>query len=159
VVSIRNRHANRDLTGDPWNGRTLEWTTASPPAVYNFAVIPAVQDIDALADMKEKGISWRQTGPFHDIDIPKDTALGPIMGALAFLFGFAMVWSIWWLASISMLAMVLAIVIRSIDDDTDYTIPAAEVKRIEDERYAQATAANKNRKATGQMAPQPAPEA
>lgn len=158
VVSIRERHANRDLTGDPWNGRTLEWATASPPAVYNFAEIPVVHDIDALADMKERGVSRIYPGPYHNIHMPKNAAHGLVLGAFAFLFGFAMVWTIWWLASVSMLAMVLAIVIRSTDDDTDYTIPAAEVKRIEDERYEEAGAAHENHAAPEQMAAQPAPE-
>ena len=40
VVSIRNRDKLRDLTGDPWGGRTLEWSTSSPPPDYNFAFTP-----------------------------------------------------------------------------------------------------------------------
>jgi len=159
VVSIRRRDANRDLTGDPWNGRTLEWATSSPPAPYNFAAIPAVHDIDVVADMKERGISRRYPGPYHDISMPKNAAHGPVMGALAFLFGFAMVWYIWWLAAVSFLGIVLAVVIRSTDDETDYTIPAAEVKKIEDERYEEAGAAHENRAAPGQITAQLAPEA
>jgi cytochrome o ubiquinol oxidase subunit I len=158
VVSIRNRHANRDSTGDPWNGRTLEWLTASPPAAYNFAAIPVVYDIDALADMKEKSVPSRYPGPYHDILMPRNAAHGPVMGALAFLFGFAVVWYIWWLACASFLGFVLAIVIRSTDDETDYVIPAAEVKRIEDERYRQARAANENGVASGPTAAQLTPE-
>ncbi|EFK11065.1 cytochrome o ubiquinol oxidase, subunit I [delta proteobacterium NaphS2] len=171
AVSIRKRHDNRDLTGDPWNGRTLEWATASPPAPYNFAAIPVVHDIDALADMKERGVSWKYSGPYHDIHVPKNAVHGPIMGVLAFLFGFAMVWYIWWLALAGLVGIVLAVVIRSTDDDTEYTIPSDEVKRIEaerpapvlrrieDEPYGAATAAHGNLAAPGQLAAQPAPEA
>jgi cytochrome o ubiquinol oxidase subunit 1 len=159
VVSIRKRHTNRDLTGDPWNGRTLEWTTSSPPAVYNFAAPPVVHDIDAYTDMKERGVAYRQPEQFHDIHMPKNSAYGPIIGALAFVFGFAMVWTIWWLAAVSALGMLLTIILRSADDNTDYIIPAAEVKRIENERHRQIRSAAAHRQTSGQMAPEPAPEA
>ena len=43
-VSIRTRERRLDLTGDPWNGRTLEWATSSPPPAYNFAVVPRSRD-------------------------------------------------------------------------------------------------------------------
>jgi cytochrome o ubiquinol oxidase subunit 1 len=132
VVSIRRRHLNRDLTGDPWNGRTLEWATTSPPADYNFVEIPVVHDIDALADMKERGVPRRYSGPYHDIPMPKNAPHGPIVSVLAFLFGFAMVWYIWWLACASFRGTVLTIIIRSTDEKTEYIIPAAEVQRIED---------------------------
>src|SRR5439155_1143263 len=52
----RHVHAGRPLgrharlaaaaPADPWDGRTLEWTTPSPPPVYNFAVVPVVHDRD-----------------------------------------------------------------------------------------------------------------
>jgi cytochrome o ubiquinol oxidase subunit I len=138
VVSIRDRHANRDLTGDPWNGRTLEWTTASPPAVYNFAAIPRVADIDALTYMKEAG---RTSGPpdhFEDIPMPKNSPYGYLIGILSFLFGFAMVWYIWWLAIASILGILLFIILRSVDDDTETVISAAEVKHMEEVRYRRA---------------------
>jgi cytochrome o ubiquinol oxidase subunit 1 len=159
IVSIRNRHANRDLTGDPWNGRTLEWTTSSPPAVYNFAITPVVHDIDALTEMKERDVAYRQPDRFHDIHMPKNAAHGSIIGALAFVFGFAMVWYIWWLAAVSALGILLTIIARSADDDTDYIIPAAEVRRIENERHRQIRSAAAGRPIAGRMAPEPAPEA
>jgi cytochrome o ubiquinol oxidase subunit I len=137
LVSIRDRHINRDLTGDPWDGRTLEWATASPPAVYNFAVVPRVEDLDALTYMKENG---RLNGPpdrFEDIPIPKNSACGYLIGILAFLFGFAMIWHIWWLAIASALGILLLIIIRSVDDDTETVIPAIEVKRMEEVRHRQ----------------------
>ena len=134
-VSILKRDANRDLTGDPWNGRTLEWTTSSPPAVYNFAVIPAVNDIDAFTEMKEEGKAFRLPAHYEDIHVPKNTILGLATGAAAFLFGFAMVWYIWWLAIVSILGMIVVIIIRSVDDDTETVISADQVKRTEEAHF------------------------
>jgi len=141
VVSIRNRHAARDLTGDPWDGRTLEWVTSSPPAPYNFAKTPVVHDIDAFTDMKEKGIAYQLPDRYQDIHLPKNTGKGVITGMLAFLFGFAMVWYIWWLAALSALGMLITVIARAAEDDTEYTITAAEVERTELRRYRQAVAA------------------
>jgi len=138
AVSIKDRRATRDLTGDPWNGRTLEWTTSSPPAVYNFARIPVVRDIDALTDMKEKGVAFTQSDQYHDIPMPKNTGKGFIIGVLNFILGFAMVWYIWWLALLSALSILLMVIARSADDDTHYLVPAEEVARIETQRYRSA---------------------
>ncbi len=138
AVSIKNRQSARDLTGDPWNGRTLEWATSSPPAPYNFAIIPVVHDIDAFTDMKEKGMAFGLADRYQDIHLPKNTSLGLINGVLAFLFGFAMVWYTWWLAALCALAMLFTIIVRASDDDTEYTLTADEVARIEQRRYRQA---------------------
>jgi cytochrome o ubiquinol oxidase subunit I len=134
-VSIKKRQEYRDMTGDPWDGRTLEWATSSPPAPYNFATIPEVEDLDAFWDMKEKGTAFKKPSHFHDIQLPKNSAVGPIIGLLALLFGFAMVWYIWWLAIVSFLAVIATMIIESGNDDTDYTITANEIERIETERY------------------------
>ena len=140
-VSIRERQATRDLTGDPWNGRTLEWATSSPPAVYNFAETPVVHDIDAFSDMKEKGMAYRTPGRYHDIEIPKNTAKGLAVGALAFLFGFGLIWYIWWLVLLAAFILLFTVIARGSEDDTEYVIPAAEVLRIENERYKKLIAA------------------
>ncbi len=137
VVSILQRHETRDLTGDPWDGRTLEWAIASPPPVYNFARTPVVQDIDAFMDMKEKGSAYKPPGGYHDIHVPRNTSAGFINGVLAFLFGFAMIWHIWWLAVLCALGILAGIILRAGDDDTEYTMPAAEVERIETLHYQQ----------------------
>jgi cytochrome o ubiquinol oxidase subunit 1 len=149
VVSIRQRDTNRDMTGDPWNGRTLEWTTASPPAVYNFAVLPRVEDIDALTHMKETGLANTLPDRFEDIPLPKNSPFGFLIGMLAFPFGFAMVWHIWWLAIVSALGILLFIIIRSADDDTEIIIPATEVKRMEEVRHQQAGSALRSLPASG----------
>jgi cytochrome o ubiquinol oxidase subunit 1 len=135
VVSIRQREQLRDLTGDPWMARSLEWLTSSPPAPYNFAVIPEVRDRDAFHDMKERGVAYRRPARYEDIYLPKNSAFGAIVGAFAFAFGFAMVWHIWWAAIASALVIAAAVIVRSSEDEAEYCLPAAEVEKIEDQRY------------------------
>jgi cytochrome o ubiquinol oxidase subunit 1 len=137
LVSIKERRALGDPTGDPWDGRTLEWLTSSPPAVYNFAKIPVVNEIDAFVDMKEEGVAYQRPDQYNDIEMPKNTPHGLIIGGLAFMFGFAIVWHIWWLAILAALGMLFTVIARSSDENIHYIIPAAEVERIENERYRQ----------------------
>jgi len=135
LVSIKDRHANRDVTGDPWDGRTLEWATASPPPVYNFATIPVVEDRDAFWDMKEKGIAYQRPTQYDPIEMPKNSWHGVAIGVLAFVFGFSMIWYIWWLAIVSFLGLIAVVIARASLDDIHEIIPAAEVARIENLRY------------------------
>ncbi len=131
VASIRDRKSNMDVTGDPYDGRTLEWATSSPPPPYNFAVLPEVRDREALLDMKERGVAYQLAPAYQDIEIPKNSPAGVIMGGLAFVLGFAMVWWIWWLAILCGLAMWATMIWRSSDDETDFILTAAEVERME----------------------------
>jgi len=136
VVSIREREANLDCSGDPWGGRTLEWATSSPPAVYNFAEIPVVDKLDAWWEMKREGTAHRRPAGYQDIVMPRNTPAGFIIGVLSFVLGFAMIWYIWWLAALSALGLLATVVARSFNDAIEYVIPAAEVERIETERFA-----------------------
>jgi len=159
AVSIRDRNKALDLTGDPWNGRSLEWATSSPAAPYNFAVVPQVQSIDAWWDMKARGVAYQRPAEYEDIAILKNTFIGAVIGGAGFVFGFAMVWYIWWLAILCLAVIFVAIVIRASDDDTDYVMPASEVKKIEDARFAQLAKAPKNEMADDPgFAGQPMPE-
>jgi cytochrome o ubiquinol oxidase subunit 1 len=130
AVSIKNRDKLR-VGGDPWNGRTLEWATSSPPPAYNFAFTPVVHDLDAWYDMKERGFK-RPTGGFRPIHMPRNTGAGVILSALAAVLGFAMVWYIWWLAAASFVAMIGYGIYHTFNFNRDYYIPAEEV--AEDER-------------------------
>ncbi|TXM67424.1 cytochrome o ubiquinol oxidase subunit I [Methylobacterium sp. WL120] len=133
VVSIRNREALRDLTGDPWNGRTLEWSTASPPPDYNFAFTPVIHDLDAWSDMKKRGYA-RPVEGYRAIHMPKNTATGVILGVVSIGFSFAMIWYIWWLAAATFATMFLVTVIHTFNYNRDFYIPAADVVRAEGQR-------------------------
>jgi len=159
VVSIRDRRQALDLTGDPWNGRSLEWATSSPPAPYNFALLPKVESIDAFWDMKQRGVAYQRPDRYVDITLPKNSFIGPFIGGVAFMFGFAVVWYIWWLAVLCLAAISLAIIVRASDDESDDVIPAREVKAIEDARFAQLAKAPPNEMADDPgFAGEPVPE-
>ncbi|MEE1924113.1 cytochrome o ubiquinol oxidase subunit I [Pseudomonas sp. 148P] len=140
LLSFRQRHENRDHTGDPWNGRTLEWATASPPPVYNFAVRPVVEGIDAYWGMKERGVQAQAAADYQPIYLPHNTSLGLVIGLSSLLLGFAMVWHIWWLALASLLGTVATLVLRSSDEQTGYWLPVEVIERTE--REWRATAKN-----------------
>ena len=109
-------------------------------------------------DMKEKGVAYLRPEHYHDIEMPKNAPHGLIIGALAFVFGFAMIWYIWWLAILTALGMLVTVIARAFDDDIHYLIPAAEVERIENERFSQLSAVAKRRPAGEPAFPEPVPE-
>jgi cytochrome o ubiquinol oxidase subunit I len=159
IVSVQERQQALDLSGDPWNGRTLEWLTSSPPAPYNFAVLPEVRDIDAFHDMKAGGVAYRRPERYHDITMPRNTSAGLMLGVLAGLLGFAMIWYIWWMAIASGLCMWAVIIARVYDDDAEYVLPASEVEEIEARRYqALASSARTQTAAEATFSNQPLPE-
>jgi cytochrome o ubiquinol oxidase subunit I len=131
IVSIKQRHQTRDLTGDPWNARTLEWSTTSPPPFYNFALIPEVHQKDAFWVMKHQKIVDQPPKKYEDIHMPKNTSMGVVIGAFSFLFGFALIWWMFWLAALSAIGMIAGIIIHLYQKHPDYYVPAQEVEQIE----------------------------
>ena len=129
-LSIKNRKKNRDRTGDPWNGRTLEWSIPSPPPIYNFAIIPTVDQLDPLWAIK-RGQAPKAVETYEDIYLPKNTPMGLVIGMLSLVFGFAMTWYIWWLAIASLAAIIACMIIRLSGDDEHMVITADEVKKME----------------------------
>ena len=138
-VSIKNRDSLRDETGDPWQGRSLEWATSSPPPAYNFAFTPVVRDVDAWYDMKANN-AVRPTTGFRDIHMPRNTGTGVILAGLAVVFGLAMIWYMWWLAILSFVGIVAVSIGHTFNYDRDYYIPAEEVTACEDLRTQQLAA-------------------
>ncbi len=133
AVSFRNREALRDTTGDPWNGRTLEWATASPPPDYNFAFTPAIHASDAWWDMKQRGYV-RPVSGFRAIHMPRNTGAGVILSGLATVLGMALIWHIWWLALLSFLATIGGAIAHTFNNNRDFHIPAETVRATEDAR-------------------------
>ena len=133
IVSIRDRKKNVDLTGDPWDARTLEWETASPVQFYNFAVLPKGEELDDFWERKQRGEAWPKPARYSDIHMPRNTGTGVVIGAFSLVFGFAMIWHIWWLAIVGLVGMIGTFIYRTFDNDVDYWVPAAEVERIENE--------------------------
>lgn len=123
VVSIKDRKKNWDHTGDPWNGRTLEWSIPSPAPVYNFATIPHVYGRDAFwASKNSETVPHKQE--VVDIEMPRNTPLGLFIAAFAFLSSFGLIWHVLWLVPLGAVGIVLCLIIRSLDEHTEYIIPA-----------------------------------
>ncbi|BEV72190.1 cytochrome o ubiquinol oxidase subunit I [Paludibacterium sp. B53371] len=135
AVSLRDRKKHVDVSGDPWNGHTLEWSTSSPPPFYNFAKLPVVHDIDAFTDMKEKGVAYAVPQSYEPIHMPKNTAVGVAIGGFTTLLGFALIWHIWWLAVLGLVGIVGSMLTRAFDDDLDYYVQPAEIEAIERARF------------------------
>lgn len=141
VVSCMHRKENLDVTGDPWDGRTLEWSTSSPVPFYNFAIQPQVESRDAFWDEKEKGIAYKKPAKYEEIHMPKNTAAGLVIGVFSLIFGFAMIWHIWWMAIIGFAGMIISLIAKSFDTDVDYYVPVAEIEAIESKRFNELTKA------------------
>lgn len=132
IVSILKRNENRDLSGDPWNGRTLEWSTVSPPPEYNYAIIPEVHERDAFW-LTKKSKHKPETPPYRAIHMPKNSGAGIIIAGFALLGGFGAVWHIWWLCVIGLTGVIATVLVRTSGEDSEYIISAAKLAKTEAE--------------------------
>ncbi|MCA9332058.1 cytochrome o ubiquinol oxidase subunit I [Candidatus Saccharibacteria bacterium] len=136
VHGIWFRKRNLDKTGDPWDGRTLEWSTTSPAPFYNFATIPKIHSRDEFWERKQSN-SRQPKHEYQDIHLPKNTGLGIMIAAMSLIFGFAIVWHIWWLAVVSLFVAIALLLVRFSDDDTEYVVTAEDLAKLEgSRRYA-----------------------
>ncbi|MFY3644449.1 cytochrome o ubiquinol oxidase subunit I [Achromobacter xylosoxidans] len=134
-VSVRQRKQNQDITGDPWDGRTLEWSISSPAPFYNFAHVPHVDELDQFWEDKQNGKAYKRPAKYEDIHMPKNTAAGVFIGAFGLVMCFALIWHIWWLSIVGFVGMIGSFIVRAYDRDVDYWVPAAEVERIENAHF------------------------
>ena len=133
AVSIRQRHAARDHTGDPWNARTLEWSIPSPPPAWNFARLPIVESTDAFWRMKEEGRRGRVVAAsFGDLHLPRNSPVGFFLAFFAVILGFALIWRIYWLAGLGLLGAVTVALSEFWKTDLEVRVPAQEVSAFED---------------------------
>jgi cytochrome o ubiquinol oxidase subunit 1 len=133
-VSIRTRACRRDLTGDPYNARTLEWATASPPPAYNFAIMPEVGEVDWFWEMKKKADLDELPPTYETIEMPRNSPTGFVSAFFAVLTGFALIWHIWWLAILALLGAAVTMMAFGWSENREFEISAAEVARIEQSR-------------------------
>jgi cytochrome o ubiquinol oxidase subunit I len=133
VVSIRDREQLRDVTGDPWNGRSLEWAVASPPPAFNFAVLPQIEGADAYWDVKQRALQGELDNEpaYEEIELPRNSPTGFICAFFATIMGFSLVWHIWWLVIVGFIGAFATFVVFAWRDRTEYRIPATEVARID----------------------------
>jgi cytochrome o ubiquinol oxidase subunit 1 len=135
AVSFMKREELRDDSGDPWDGRTLEWSTSSPPPDYNFAFTPVVHDHDGWYDMKNRGYARPLEG-FRPIHMPKNTGTGAILSAISVALAFGLIWYMWWLVVVSFVAMLVVAIGHTFNYRRDFHITAEEVTETEGKRTA-----------------------
>ncbi|PTE11200.1 cytochrome o ubiquinol oxidase subunit I [Mesorhizobium helmanticense] len=134
AISIRRRKELRDETGDPWNGRSLEWATPSPPPSFNFAVLPSVEGDEAYWGMKQRARQQAMPGeepPYADIEMPRNSPTGFICAFFATFMGFALIWHIWWIVVLAAVGAFATFVVFAWRDEVEYVIPADVVARID----------------------------
>lgn len=136
-VSIRDREALRDKTGDLWNGRSLEWATSSPPPIFNFAFLPEVKSEEPYWEMKQRSMRTghlADIGAYQPIEMPRNSATGFITAFFATMAGFSLIWHIWWMVIVSLVAAYAGFVWFAWRDKDEYTVPASEVEKLDQER-------------------------
>ena len=140
VVSIKNRRDNLDTTGDPWNGRTLEWSISSPAPFYNFATMPVVTERDAFWEMKKSHHKKHKKIVYEDIYMPKNSGVGLLIGGLSLALGFGIVWHIWILVALALAGLIACVIIRSSKDNTEYKVSAKTIAKIECDKLEEQSA-------------------
>jgi len=126
VVSIRTRDQRIDVTGDPWNGRTLEWATPSPPPVFNFAMMPNVEDVDAYWGQKKIALAQAALPPeptYEVIEMPHNSPTGIVVAFFSVITGFALIWHIWWMVGLGLLGAFATFVVFAWRDHDEYELP------------------------------------
>jgi cytochrome o ubiquinol oxidase subunit 1 len=132
VVSIRQRHQHRDQTGDPWNGRTLEWSVPSPPPAWNFTEVATVQQTDSYWHAKQAGsASSPSSKAITDMHLPRNSPVGIFLAFFAVILGFALIWRIDWLAGIGLIGAIVVVLREAWKTDLEVRVPAEEVAAFE----------------------------
>jgi cytochrome o ubiquinol oxidase subunit I len=138
VVSIRDRAQHRDVTGDPWNGRTLEWSTASPPPAWNFAILPRVAERDTYWNKKQRTHATSdQPREYEPIETPKNSAIGFVNAFFAVVTGFALIWHIWWMVGLGLVGAFVTLLVFAFRREEEVEIPAEQIAQFEGRHQAE----------------------
>ena len=141
VVSIRAREEHRDVTGDPWNGRTLEWSTPSPPPAWNFAVLPHVVERDSYWSQKQRA-NAKENSPakprnYESIEMPRNSSTGFINAFFAVITGFALIWHIWWMVVLGVLGAFVTVLFFTFREKEEVEISAEELAQFDREHQTE----------------------
>ena len=131
AYSVWKRKELADKTGDPWNGRTLEWSVPSPAPFYNFAITPTVTQRDEWWYRKKQGIVQPRREDYKDIELPKNTAEGVYIAVAVGMMGVGFIWHIWWLVAVAFIVVIVLVIRRTFNDDTEYTLTAEELYHLD----------------------------
>ena len=131
LLSIKNHKKNRDVTGDPWQGRTLEWSLSSPPPFYNFAKLPEINDIDQFWYDKEHGKAYQTDGKYEEIHMPKNRTIGVVMTVLLTAGAFGVIWHMWWLAALGLAGTIVSLIVSSFNTKHDYYVDVETISKTE----------------------------
>ncbi|OYV35065.1 MAG: hypothetical protein B7Z80_19450, partial [Rhodospirillales bacterium 20-64-7] len=130
-LSIRDRKKH-PAAPDAWGtSRTLEWMTRTPVPFYNFAVTPHVNARDELAWRRQNGVADIAPDHYEAVHMPNNSLLPFMMGVMSFLFGFGMVWRIWWMAALGIVVTIALVIVHSFSNDPGYVLSAEDIERME----------------------------
>jgi len=84
----------------------------------------------------------RPQSGFKAILMPKNTGAGVVLAGLSTVFGFAMIWHVWWLAIASFVALLSAAIAHTFNYNREFHIPADQVAGVESTRTQMLTASH-----------------
>lgn len=124
------RRQKPEVSGDPWDGRTLEWATdgAIPPH-YNFAVIPKVTGLDAFWRLKKEKQRERIDDAILPIHMPSHSGKPFMMSVFFFISGFGLVFEWFWVGIVGAVGVLVIMILRSLECDKGYYVSVEEIKR------------------------------
>jgi cytochrome c oxidase subunit I len=92
---IKSIRAGQPAPADAWDGRTLEWTTSSPPAKHNFDFTPQVRARDDYWDKKYNRKQEKDPEPDAHIHLPPGSYVPLVVAFGLMLLGAGVIFTLW----------------------------------------------------------------